>query len=248
MKPEEPGPVGADDVSTSHRASAVKAVGAVVAVALVPLALVTGHLPERAASTTVQPAAGGPVSPRAPSPSTTDATPAHQPRQRPRGRARSRWRPCPGTRRVPWSWAPRGCSTCVAPSADPSRRAWRPTPSGRSGSRRRRAERPAPRSTPRPPRPWSWSSALPLRPPLNAPALMSAAYLDLELKQSAQILATATRGGVGGRPFRAEERDELASHRPHRAEHGASPSAPTVRTPARTRAWATTAAGPISAR
>ncbi len=55
--PEAPGPVGPDDVSTPHRASAFKAVGAVVAVALVPLALVVGHLPERAASTTVQPAA-----------------------------------------------------------------------------------------------------------------------------------------------------------------------------------------------
>jgi hypothetical protein len=55
--PEDPGPVGPDDVSTPHRASAFKALGAVVAVAVVPLALVVGHLPERAASPTVQPAA-----------------------------------------------------------------------------------------------------------------------------------------------------------------------------------------------
>lgn len=55
--PVDPGPVGPVDISTPHRASAVKVVGAVLAVAMVPLALVVGHLPERAASTTVQPAA-----------------------------------------------------------------------------------------------------------------------------------------------------------------------------------------------
>ena len=66
--PEHPGP---DDFSTPHRVSGLKAAGAVLAVAVVPLALVVGHLPDRAASTTVQPAAGGAVSPWARSPSTT---------------------------------------------------------------------------------------------------------------------------------------------------------------------------------
>ena len=52
--PEHPGP---DDFSTPHRVSGLKAAGAVLAVAVVPLALVVGHLPDRTASTTVQPAA-----------------------------------------------------------------------------------------------------------------------------------------------------------------------------------------------
>jgi hypothetical protein len=55
--PQQPELFESDDSSTPHRASALKAVGAVLAVAVVPLALVVGHLPERAASTTVQPAA-----------------------------------------------------------------------------------------------------------------------------------------------------------------------------------------------
>src|SRR6187431_774890 len=54
--PEYPGP---DDLSTPHRHSGLKAAGAVLAMAVVPLALVVGHLPDRTASTTVQPAAGG---------------------------------------------------------------------------------------------------------------------------------------------------------------------------------------------
>jgi hypothetical protein len=52
--PEYPGP---DDFSTPHRLSGLKAAGAVLAVAVVPLALVVGHLPDRTAPTTVQPAA-----------------------------------------------------------------------------------------------------------------------------------------------------------------------------------------------
>src|SRR6478609_3464001 len=54
--PERPGP---DDFSTPHRPSALKAAGAVLAVAVVPLALVVGHLPDRqAGAVTAQPAAG----------------------------------------------------------------------------------------------------------------------------------------------------------------------------------------------
>jgi len=53
--PERPGP---DDFSTPHRPSALKAAGAVLAVAVVPLALVVGHLPDRqAGAVTAQPAA-----------------------------------------------------------------------------------------------------------------------------------------------------------------------------------------------
>ena len=55
--PQQRGLLDPDDASTTRRTSALKAVGAVLAVALVPLALAVGHLPQRAASTTVQPAA-----------------------------------------------------------------------------------------------------------------------------------------------------------------------------------------------
>lgn len=58
--PEQPGTFFADD-STTHRRSGVKAVGAVLAVALVPLALVVGHLPQQEAPKTAAPAAGLPT-------------------------------------------------------------------------------------------------------------------------------------------------------------------------------------------
>ena len=53
--PERPGP---DDFATPHRTSALKAAGAVLAVAVVPLALAVGHLPDRqSGAVTAQPAA-----------------------------------------------------------------------------------------------------------------------------------------------------------------------------------------------
>ncbi len=50
MIPHRPGPDTPDHLSGPRRLSSVKAVGAVLAVAMVPLALVVGHLPERAAA------------------------------------------------------------------------------------------------------------------------------------------------------------------------------------------------------
>jgi hypothetical protein len=55
--PQHPG-LFEGDVATPHRRSTLKALGAVVAVALVPLALVVGHLPNQRAGTTAAPAAG----------------------------------------------------------------------------------------------------------------------------------------------------------------------------------------------
>ena len=192
-----------------------------------------------------QPAARG--QPRAGSPSTRVATRASASQGR-RRRSRRHARPCPADKTAPWSWAPRQrCSTCVAPRTAPSRRASRRTPPGRSGSRRRRAGRRAPRSTQPPPRPWSSKLGAATAAALGVPAVMSAAYLDLELKRSAQILATASRGDDGGRPLRAAGAGRARCPSPRPCRPRPSPVQRTARTPVRTRAWATTAAGTVSA-
>ena len=59
---QRPGPDTPDALSGTRRLSPVKAVGAVLAVAMVPLALVVGHLPERAAAPAPVQAAAAAVS------------------------------------------------------------------------------------------------------------------------------------------------------------------------------------------
>ena len=64
MNSERPGPATPDHPTGAHRASGVKALGAVVAVALVPLALVVAPLARPATQTaTVQTAVAGAFTP-----------------------------------------------------------------------------------------------------------------------------------------------------------------------------------------
>lgn len=191
--PEDPGPVGPDDVSTPHRASAVKAVGAVLAVALVPLALVMGHLPERAATTTVQPAAGSPGQPLGTIAITTGATPTIS-LFKGAGTSAVAVEPLSGdktcavvlgsTRVLNLRGSVGGAFEEGLASYAVGSLGVKEKKSGTSCSQVNAAT----------------TETLELKlgaataAALNAPALMSTAYLDLELKQSAQILATATRG------------------------------------------------------
>jgi hypothetical protein len=192
--PQQPG-LFDGDITTPHRRSTLKAVGAVVAVALVPLALVVGHLPERAASTTVQPAASTPGQPLGSIAIKTGATSTI-----------SLFTPT-GTTPVAVETLS-GDKTCgvvlgstrllnlrgsLGGAFDEGLASYATGSIGvkekKSGTSCAQVNAPT-------------NETLELKlgaataGAFNAPALMSAAYLDLELKQSAQILATASRGGV----------------------------------------------------
>jgi hypothetical protein len=195
--PQQPGLLDPDGSSAPHRTSAVKAVGAVLAVALVPLALVVGHLPDRAPSTTAQPAA-------------TIGTPSFAPAWlaiQTGATSRITLNTVAGQQGAAQTLAPaadcgvnlgaassqlltlRG-STGGAPSASLASYA-----SGSLGVKEKKTgvscyQVNAPSES------LELGLGQGLRTALGADAVATAAYLDVELKGSARVLATASRNGT----------------------------------------------------
>ena len=188
--PEHPGP---DDFSTPHRVSGLKAAGAVLAVAVVPLALVVGHLPDRTASTTVQPAAGGSGQPLGSIAITTGAIPAI-----------SLFR---GAETLPATVESiSGDKTCAVVLGServlnlrgsiggPFAEGLASYAVGSLGVKEKKSGTSCSQVNAPTTETLELKLGAATAAAFNAPALMSTAYLDLELKQSAQVLATASLG------------------------------------------------------
>ncbi len=203
--PERPGP---DDFSTPHRASALKAAGAVLAVAVVPLALVVGHLPDRqAGAVTAQPAAG------IVTPSFAPAWVAVQ---------------TGATSRITLNTADgqQGAAQTLAPAADCGVNLGAATSQlltlrgstggaasatlasylgGSIGVKEKKSGTSC-YQVGAPSESLELGLGQGLRTALGPDAVATSAYLDVELKGSARILATARLGGSGRRHLRAAER------------------------------------------
>ena len=132
-----------DDFSTPHRASALKAAGAVLAVAVVPLALVVGHLPDRRpAAATAQPAAASARPSFAPAwvavQTGTTSRITLNTRRRPAGRGAD-----PGTRRQlrrqPRARPPASCSPCAGSTGGAAERRAGLVPSGSIGVKEKKS-------------------------------------------------------------------------------------------------------------
>ena len=188
-------PATPDQLSGSRRPSAVKALGAVLAVALVPLALVVAPLAGHPAGTTAQPAAV-----------TTPGLTATWLALRTGTTSSITLNTVDGQQGAAQTLAPAAsCGVNLGPAASQlltlrgstggafERDCSRRTPAARSGSRRRRPAPRAPRSAPRASRSSS-ASARACAPPSAPTSVATSAYLDVELKGSARILATARQG------------------------------------------------------